>query len=127
MREIYLTLRPGEPPATKNAEMLVKNLFFTPRRYDLSRVGRYRMNKKLGITIDTDLHTLTVEDLVASVRYILSLNRSEGISDDIDHLGNRRVRTIGELLEKPDSRRARPDGAQYQRKDGDFGPGQHHA
>ncbi len=99
LREIYLTLRPGEPPATKNAELLVKNLFFTPRRYDLSRVGRYRMNKKLGISIGTDVHTLTVDDLVASVRYILSLNRSEGISDDIDHLGNRRVRTIGELLE----------------------------
>ena len=99
LREIYLTLRPGEPPALKNAETLVKNLFFTPRRYDLSRVGRYRMNKKLEIDVPSDSTTLTVEDLVASITYILGLNRGEGISDDIDHLGNRRVRTIGELLE----------------------------
>ena len=99
LREVYLTLRPGEPPALKNAETLVKNLFFTPRRYDLSRVGRYRMNRKLEIEIDSELTTLTVEDLTASIRYILGLNSGDGISDDIDHLGNRRVRTIGELLE----------------------------
>ena len=99
LSEIYVTLRPGEPPALKNAETLVQNLFFRPRRYDLSRVGRYRMNSKLGIRVDQDQVTLSPEDLVAVVRYIFSLNRGEGVSDDIDHLGNRRVRTIGELLE----------------------------
>jgi len=99
LTEIYMTLRPGEPPTLKNAETLVTNLFFKPRRYDLSRVGRYRMNTKLGIQVDQDHVTLCKEDLVAVVRYILGLNRGDGISDDIDHLGNRRVRTIGELLE----------------------------
>ncbi|MGC9327228.1 MAG: DNA-directed RNA polymerase subunit beta, partial [Candidatus Hinthialibacter sp.] len=97
--EIYQTLRPGEPPALKNAVALFENLFTKDRRYDLSRVGRYRLNKKLGIQIDSDTVTLTAEDIVAVIRYILSLNRGEGASDDIDHLGNRRVRTIGELLE----------------------------
>ena len=97
--EIYQTLRPGEPPALKNAVTLFENLFTKPRRYDLSRVGRYRLNKKLGISIDIDTITLCPEDVVAVISYILSLNRGEGVSDDIDHLGNRRVRTIGELLE----------------------------
>ncbi|HOE12426.1 MAG TPA: DNA-directed RNA polymerase subunit beta [bacterium] len=99
LREIYATLRPGEPPAPKNAEALIQNLFFRARRYDLSKVGRYRMNTKLGIHIDQEKVTLCAEDLVAVVSYILGLNRGEGVSDDIDHLGNRRVRTIGELLE----------------------------
>ncbi len=97
--EIYQTLRPGEPPALKNAIALFENLFTKPRRYDLSRVGRYRLNKKLGIDIDIDTITLCPEDVVAVIGYILTLNRGEGVSDDIDHLGNRRVRTIGELLE----------------------------
>jgi DNA-directed RNA polymerase subunit beta len=99
LAEIYQTLRPGEPPALKNAQTLFENLFLRPRRYDLSRVGRYRMNKKLGINIDIDNVTLTPDDIVAVIRYILKLNHGEGTSDDIDHLGNRRVRTIGELLE----------------------------
>ncbi len=99
LTEIYQTMRPGEPPALKNAQTLFENLFTKPRRYDLSRVGRYRMNKKLGIHVDIDNVTLTADDVVAVVRYILSLNQGEGVSDDIDHLGNRRVRTIGELLE----------------------------
>ncbi len=97
--EIYQTLRPGEPPAPKNALALFENLFLKERRYDLSRVGRYRLNKKLGINVDTDLVTLTAEDVVGVIQYIITLNRGEGTSDDIDHLGNRRVRTIGELLE----------------------------
>lgn len=97
--EIYQTLRPGEPPAPKNALTLFENLFTKARRYDLSRVGRYRMNKKLGIQVDIDNVTLTPDDIVAVMRHILKLNRGEGVSDDIDHLGNRRVRTIGELLE----------------------------
>ena len=97
--EIYQTLRPGEPPAAKNAIMLFENLFTKERRYDLSRVGRYRLNKKLGVDIAIDNVTLTAEDVIGVVRYILSVYRGEAASDDIDHLGNRRVRTIGELLE----------------------------
>ncbi len=97
--EIYQTLRPGEPPAVKNALTLFENLFTKARRYDLSRVGRYRMNKKLHLDTDLDTVTLMPEDIVSVVRHILVLNRGEGASDDIDHLGNRRVRTIGELLE----------------------------
>jgi DNA-directed RNA polymerase subunit beta len=97
--EIYQTLRPGEPPAVKNAITMFENLFTKERRYDLSRVGRYRLNKKLGIEVDKDDVTLTADDVIAVIRYILNLNTGEGISDDIDHLGNRRVRTIGELLE----------------------------
>ncbi|MFB3786945.1 MAG: DNA-directed RNA polymerase subunit beta [bacterium] len=99
LNEIYQTLRPGEPPAIKNAIALFENLFTKPRRYDLSRVGRYRLNKKLGLTVDLDTVTLVPEDIVYVIKYILKLNRGEGVSDDIDHLGNRRVRTIGELLE----------------------------
>lgn len=99
LAEIYQTLRPGEPPSAKNAIALFENLFTKDRRYDLSRVGRYRMNKKLGIDMDMDMVTLTTEDVVGVIKYILELNRGEEASDDIDHLGNRRVRTIGELLE----------------------------
>jgi DNA-directed RNA polymerase subunit beta len=97
--EIYQLLRPGEPPALKNAQNLVENLFFRSRRYDLSKVGRYRMNKKLSLDIPLEEVTLTPEDLVGVVRYILNLADEKGYSDDIDHLGNRRVRTIGELME----------------------------
>ena len=97
--EIYRMLRPGEPPMPKKAVTLLENLFFNNRRYDLSRVGRYRMNKKLGVKQPSDLTTLTGEDLVAMVRYILAFTFEDAESDDIDHLGNRRVRTIGELLE----------------------------
>lgn len=99
LAEIYQTLRPGEPPAPKNALALFESLFIKDRRYDLSRVGRYRLNKKLGLDVDVDTVILTAEDVVGVIRYILFLNRGEGTSDDIDHLGNRRVRTIGELLE----------------------------
>lgn len=99
LNEIYQTLRPGEPPAIKNAIALFENLFTKPRRYDLSRVGRYRLNKKLGLDVSLDTVTLVPEDIVHVIKYILKLNRGEGVSDDIDHLGNRRVRTIGELLE----------------------------
>ncbi|HEQ60229.1 MAG TPA: DNA-directed RNA polymerase subunit beta, partial [Firmicutes bacterium] len=97
--EIYQLLRPGEPPALKNAQALVENLFFRSRRYDLSRVGRYRMNKKLGLSVPQEEVTLNPDDLVGLVRYIVKLAEGRGIADDIDHLGNRRVRTIGELLE----------------------------
>ena len=97
--EIYQLLRPGEPPALKNAQNLVENLFFRNRRYDLSRVGRYRMNKKLGLKVDLEETTLNPDDLVGVVRYVIKLADGAGFADDIDHLGNRRVRTIGELLE----------------------------
>lgn len=97
--EIYQLLRPGEPPALKNAQNLLESLFFRSRRYDLSRVGRYRMNKKLGLKVDLEEVTLSPDDLVGVVRYIVKLADGGGIADDIDHLGNRRVRTIGELLE----------------------------
>ncbi|MBE7559481.1 DNA-directed RNA polymerase subunit beta [bacterium] len=97
--ELYRMLRPGEPPMPKKAEALLENLFFNARRYDLSRVGRYRMNKKLGVNQPLDTTTLTPDDLVAMVRYILAFTFEDAESDDIDHLGNRRVRTIGELLE----------------------------
>jgi DNA-directed RNA polymerase subunit beta len=99
LREIYPLLRPGEPPALKNAPNLLESLFFRSRRYDLSRVGRYRMNKKLGLKVDLEEVTLSPDDLVGVVRYIVKLADGGGIADDIDHLGNRRVRTIGELLE----------------------------
>jgi DNA-directed RNA polymerase subunit beta len=99
--EIYQLLRPGEPLALKNAQAQLENLFLKPRRYDLSRVGRYRMNRKLGLSVNLDEVTLTAEDLVGVVKYMLRILRSDinAQPDDIDHLGNRRVRTIGELLE----------------------------
>ena len=97
--EIYQLLRPGEPPALKNAQNLVENLFFKGRRYDLSRVGRYRMNKKLTLTVPLDEITLSPDDLIGMIRYMIKLVEGGGFADDIDHLGNRRVRTIGELLE----------------------------
>lgn len=97
--EIYQHLRPGEPPVLKNAQALVENLFSKSRRYDLSRVGRYRMNKKLGLDVSLDEVTLCLTDLIGVVQYMLNLEEGKGLADDIDHLGNRRVRTIGELLE----------------------------
>ncbi|HNT36634.1 MAG TPA: DNA-directed RNA polymerase subunit beta, partial [bacterium] len=97
--EIYQHLRPGEPPVLKNAQALVENLFSRSRRYDLSRVGRYRMNKKLGLDVSLDEVTLSLADLIGVVQYMLNLEEGRGLADDIDHLGNRRVRTIGELLE----------------------------
>ena len=99
LAEIYQTLRPGEPPSAKNALALFENLFTKDRRYDLSRVGRYRMNKKLNLDVDPEICTLEANDIIGVVNYIFELNRGEEASDDIDHLGNRRVRTIGELLE----------------------------
>jgi len=101
MLEIYQLLRPGEPLAIKNAQAQIENLFLKARRYDLSRVGRYRMNRKLAISAPLDEVTLTIDDLVGVIRYMLRLLNSDvnAQPDDIDHLGNRRVRTIGELLE----------------------------
>ncbi|MCL4178432.1 MAG: DNA-directed RNA polymerase subunit beta [Verrucomicrobia bacterium] len=98
LKDIYRRLRPGDPPTAANARALLKRLFFDPKRYDLGRVGRYKINQKLGLAEDNDSRILTKEDLVAATKYLLRLKRGEGTLDDIDHLGSRRVRTVGELL-----------------------------
>jgi DNA-directed RNA polymerase subunit beta len=95
---IYATMRPGDPPNVETARNLVKRLFFDDKRYDLSNVGRYRLNTRLGVQHPEDMNTLTPEDLVAASKYIIGLNNGVGFIDDIDHLGNRRVRSVGELL-----------------------------
>jgi DNA-directed RNA polymerase subunit beta len=97
LKDIYRRLRPGDPPTAANAKALIKRLFFDPKRYDLGRVGRYKINQKLGIK-GGDSRILTKEDLVAATKYLLRLKKGEGSLDDIDHLGSRRVRTVGELL-----------------------------
>ncbi len=97
LKDIYRRLRPGDPPTAANARALIKRLFFDAKRYDLGRVGRYKINQKLGIG-KSDSRILTKEDLVAATKYLLRLKKGEGSVDDIDHLGSRRVRTVGELL-----------------------------
>ncbi len=97
--EFYRRLRPGEPPNLENARNLMQNLFFNPKRYDLGGVGRYKLNRRLGLSIDKDEKTLTKEDLLAIVKTIISVNNNRQYSDDIDHLGNRRIRAVGELLQ----------------------------
>jgi DNA-directed RNA polymerase subunit beta len=98
LKDIYRRLRPGDPPTAANARALIKRLFFDPKRYDLGRVGRYKIMQKLGLKGDEDTRILTKEDLVAATKYLLRLKKGEGTLDDIDHLGSRRVRTVGELL-----------------------------
>ena len=97
--EIYKRLRPGDPPTLEPAEALFNNLFFNPDRYDLSAVGRLKLNERLGIEEPLEQRTLTKEDIMATVAYLLKLKTGQGDIDDIDHLGNRRVRAVGELLE----------------------------
>jgi DNA-directed RNA polymerase subunit beta len=99
--EIYRRLRPGDPPTVESARTLMHTLFFEPRRYDLGRVGRYKLNKKLGLKHNLDTRTLTKDDIVEIIRYLTRLVRGEAgaVEDDIDHLGNRRVRSVGELLQ----------------------------
>ncbi len=97
--EIYKRLRPGEPPTVESARSLLNTLFFDPKRYDLAHVGRYKLNKKLKVGIDTSIRHITKEDIIASVQYLLKLMKGEGQPDDIDHLGNRRLRSVGELLQ----------------------------
>jgi len=98
--DIYRKLRPGEPPTADSASTLLENLFFNRKRYDLARVGRYKLNKKLGLKVDISITTLTPEDVIESIRYLLRIAAGEeqGI-DDIDHFGNRRVRSVGELIQ----------------------------
>jgi DNA-directed RNA polymerase subunit beta len=98
LKEIYRRLRPGDPPTIPNAKALVKRLFFDPKRYDLTRVGRYKINQKLGIKVADDARILMSDDVVAAMRYLFRLRAGEGVLDDIDHLGSRRVRAVGELL-----------------------------
>ncbi len=97
--EIYKRLRPGEPPTVESARSLLESLFFDPRRYDLAKVGRYKLNRKLSLDIPTHVRHLTTEDIVASIVRLLNIISGEGHIDDIDHLGNRRLRSVGELLQ----------------------------
>ncbi|MEE9367658.1 MAG: DNA-directed RNA polymerase subunit beta [Pontiella sp.] len=97
LKDLYQKLRPGDPPTTASARQMIKRLFFDEARFSLSRVGRYKIQQKLGIT-STSL-TLEVEDVVEALRYLLMVRMGEGTLDDIDHLGSRRIRTVGELLE----------------------------
>lgn len=97
--EFYRRLRPGDPPNRENAEALIQALFFNPRRYDLGRVGRYKLNKRLGHDVPLSTRILTTEDLMAILTHLIGLNNGKGSPDDIDHLGNRRVRAVGELIQ----------------------------
>jgi len=99
--ELYKKLRPGEPPSVSGGQQLLHSRFFDPKRYDLGRVGRYKMNKKLRLTIPDAVRTLTPEDVLSTLDYLINLELDVGGAclDDIDHLGNRRVRSVGELLQ----------------------------
>jgi len=98
LKEIYRRLRPGDPPTIANAQAMIKRLFFDPRRYDLGRVGRYKINQKLNRNVDLENRILEKEDIIEALKYLLNLRKGEGSVDDIDHLGSRRLRTVGELL-----------------------------
>lgn len=97
--EIYRRLRPGDPPTLETARQLFHGLFFDETKYDLSKVGRLKINHKFNFTTDINKTTLTKEDILATVKYLIELKNGRGQIDDIDHLGNRRVRAVGELLE----------------------------
>ena len=99
--ELYRRFRPGEPPTIDSARTLLDGLFFNPQRYSLAKVGRYKMNKKLGFDPDNENSTLTQDDIVETMRYIVALHDGEEgyQTDDIDHFGNRRIRTVGELIQ----------------------------
>ena len=98
LKDIYRKLRPGDPPTVQNSRGMLKRLFFDSKRYDLGRVGRHKIQQKLGVKTGGDDRLLCKEDIVEAIRYLLKLRRGEGMIDDIDHLGSRRVRTVGELL-----------------------------
>jgi DNA-directed RNA polymerase subunit beta len=98
LKDIYRRLRPGDPPTIPNARGLLKRLFFDPKKYDLGRVGRYKINQKLGTEAALTERIMTKDDFIAAMKYLVKLRRGEGVLDDIDHLGSRRVRTVGELL-----------------------------
>ncbi len=107
--DIYRKLRPGEPPTKEAAQNLIENLYFNPKRYDLAKVGRFKVNKKLGMELDLSRGLLTIEDIVGTIKYLVALHRGDALmeygkevrveTDDIDHFGNRRLRTVGELIQ----------------------------
>jgi DNA-directed RNA polymerase subunit beta len=102
LKDIYKKLRPGDPATTSNAKALIRRLFFDKKRYDLGRVGRFKLNQKLGMKLtdeELSVTTLRKEDVMRAMKYLLNLKNGEGRVDDIDHLGNRRVRSVGELLQ----------------------------
>ncbi|CAN2216155.1 RpoB DNA-directed RNA polymerase, beta subunit/140 kD subunit [Candidatus Nanopelagicaceae bacterium] len=107
--DIYRKMRPGEPPTKEAAQNLIENLYFNPKRYDLAKVGRFKVNKKLGLDLELSQSMLTISDIVATLRYLVALHRGDLTmdygrevrveKDDIDHFGNRRLRTVGELIQ----------------------------
>ena len=99
LMELYRKLRPGEPPTVSGGQQLLDSRFFDPKRYDLGRVGRYKINKKLRLNVPDTVRVLTSQDIVAAIDYLINLEFDIGSTDDIDHLGNRRVRSVGELLQ----------------------------
>jgi DNA-directed RNA polymerase subunit beta len=99
LTELYRKLRPGEPPTVSGGQQLLESRFFDPKRYDLGRVGRYKLNKKLHLSVPENTRVLTSVDILAAIDYLINLEFDIGSIDDIDHLGNRRVRSVGELLQ----------------------------
>ncbi|HEV7387668.1 MAG TPA: DNA-directed RNA polymerase subunit beta [Gemmatimonadaceae bacterium] len=98
LKQIYSLLRPGDAPNRETAKQALERLFFSPKRYDLGRVGRYKINQRLGTNRPANETVLTKEDFVAIIRYLVELHEGRGYTDDIDHLGNRRIRSVGELI-----------------------------
>lgn len=99
LKELYRKLRPGEPPTETGGRLLLESRFFDPKRYDLGKVGRYKLNSKLQLNTPETVRVLTKEDILKVVDYLINLEFDTGTTDDIDHLGNRRVRSVGELLQ----------------------------
>jgi DNA-directed RNA polymerase subunit beta len=99
LMELYRKLRPGEPPTVSGGRSLLESRFFDPKRYDLGRVGRYKLNKKLRLNVPDSMRVLTPQDILSAIDYLINLEYDMGQTDDIDHLGNRRVRSVGELLQ----------------------------
>jgi len=99
LMELYRKLRPGEPPTVSGGQQLLDSRFFDPKRYDLGKVGRYKINKKLHLNTPDSVRVLTPQDILAAIDYLINLEFDIGSTDDIDHLGNRRVRSVGELLQ----------------------------
>ena len=97
--ELYKKLRPGDPASPQGGRQILESRFFDDKKYDIGRVGRYKLNKKLNLNIPKNVRTLTREDIIASIEYLINLTYDEGQLDDIDHLGNRRIRSVGELLQ----------------------------
>ena len=112
--DIYRVMRPGEPPTVEAAENLFHGLFFDPERYDLSAVGRVKMNIRLELECPDTVRTLRKEDIIAVIKTLVALRDGRGEIDDIDHLGNRRVRSVGELMENQYRHRPAAHGARHQ-------------